>query len=35
VRADYEYLVQDVIANQPELADKIRQLFDQEVYPNF
>jgi hypothetical protein len=35
VRADYEYLVQDVIANQPELGDKIRQLFDQEVYPNF
>jgi carotenoid cleavage dioxygenase-like enzyme len=35
VRADYEYLVQDVIANQPELADKIRQLFDQEVYPHF
>jgi carotenoid cleavage dioxygenase-like enzyme len=35
VRKDYEYLVQDVIANQPELADKIRQLFDQEVYPNF
>jgi carotenoid cleavage dioxygenase-like enzyme len=35
VRADYEYLVQDVIANQPELGDKIRQLFDREVYPNF
>ena len=35
VREDYEYLVQDVIANQPELGSKIRELFDEEIYPNF
>ena len=35
VREDYDYLVQELIANQPELGDKIRQLFDREIYPNF
>lgn len=35
VREDYDYLVQELIANQPELSDKIRQLFDEEIYPHF
>ena len=35
VRQDYEPLVLELISNQPELADSIRQLFDREVYPNF
>ena len=35
VREDYDYLVRGLIANQPELGDKIRQLFDREIYPHF
>ena len=35
VREDYEYLVEQLIANQPELGNKIRQLFDDEIYPHF
>ena len=35
VREDYDHLVEQLIANHPELSDKIRQLFDQEIYPNF
>ena len=35
VREDYDHLVEQLIANHPELGDKIRQLFDQEIYPNF
>ena len=35
VREDYDYLVQDVIANQQEIGHKIRQLFDEEIYPHF
>ena len=38
IKKDYEYLVQDLIDNQtPEsgLREKIRKLFDDEVYPNF
>ncbi len=35
VREDYEYLVEQLIANQPELGDKIRNLFDDEIYPHF
>ena len=35
VREDYDYLVEQLIANHPKLGDKIRQLFDQEIYPNF
>lgn len=35
VRKDYDYLVDQLIENQPALGDKIRQLFDEEIYPNF
>ncbi|MDJ0567946.1 MAG: carotenoid oxygenase family protein [Pleurocapsa sp. MO_192.B19] len=35
VKEDYEYLVEQLIKNQPELGDKIRQLFDREIYPRF
>ena len=35
VREDHEYLVQQLIKNEPELGEKIRQLFDEEIYPNF
>ena len=34
VHEDHEHLVQQLIKNEPELGDKIRQLFDEEVYPN-
>ena len=35
VRADYEYRVQRLIEGQPELASQVRELFDNEVYPQF
>ena len=35
VKDDYEYLVTQLMDNQPELATNIRQLFDEEIYPNF
>lgn len=35
VKEDYDYLVQQLIANQPELGEQIRQLFDEEIYPHF
>ncbi len=38
IRDDYEELVQSLIDNQPpksDLREKIRKLFDKEVYPNF
>ena len=34
VREDYEYLVSELISKQPSLGDSVRQLFDEEVYPN-
>ncbi len=35
VREDHEYLVEQLIANESELGDKIRKLFDEEIYPHF
>ncbi|MDJ0567947.1 MAG: carotenoid oxygenase family protein [Pleurocapsa sp. MO_192.B19] len=35
VREDHEYLVEQLIENEPELGDKIRKLFDDEIYPHF
>ncbi|MEL6440002.1 MAG: carotenoid oxygenase family protein [Cyanobacteria bacterium J06621_8] len=35
VKKDYEHLVEQLIENQPQLGDKIRKLFDEEIYPNF
>ncbi len=35
VKKDYEPLVEQIISNQPELGGSIRQLFDEEIYPNF
>ena len=34
VREDHEYLVRELIKNEPELEHKIRQLFDREIYRN-
>ena len=35
IREDHEYLVEQLIANEPELGEKIRKLFDEEIYPHF
>ena len=35
MREDHEYLVQQLIAKEPELGTKIRQLFDEEIYTHF
>ena len=35
VQEDYDYLVKQLMENEPELADKIRDLFDREIYPQF
>lgn len=35
VKADHEYLIQQLIENEPELGEKIRKLFNEEVYPHF
>ena len=34
VREDHEDLVSELISKQPNLKDSVRQLFDEEVYPN-
>lgn len=35
VRQDYQDLVEQLIDYQPELGDRVRQLFDEEIYPHF
>lgn len=35
VREDHEYLVKQLIDNEPKLGNKIRKLFDENVYPHF
>ena len=35
MREDHEYLVQQLIEKEPELGAKIRQLFEEEIYPHF
>ncbi|MEM7557171.1 MAG: carotenoid oxygenase family protein, partial [Cyanobacteria bacterium P01_A01_bin.84] len=35
VREDHEYLVEQLMDNEPKLGDKIRKLFDEEIYPHY
>ena len=35
VKDDHEHLVQKLMKEEPEFAAKIRQLFDEEIYPNY
>lgn len=34
MQEDHEYLVKQLIENEPELGNKTREFFDKEVYPN-